>query len=105
MIKYIEDATFEKEVINKKGVCLVDFYATWCGPCMMLSKELEVLENSRSGYNILKMDVDANQRVASELRIDVVPTLCIYKDGILVDKQVGYKNRDEIVQLVEKHQV
>ena len=67
MIKHISDESFEKEVINKNGVCLVDFYATWCGPCMRLSPILDDIGNSRQGYNILKMNIDENPKVASYL--------------------------------------
>ncbi|MDO4282914.1 MAG: thioredoxin [Clostridia bacterium] len=103
MIKHIKDESFEKEVINKKGVYLVDFYANWCGPCMMLSPILEEIGNSRAGYNILKMDIDENPRVASDLRIDTIPAICIYKDGILVDKKIGFREKDEILDLLEKY--
>lgn len=103
MIKHITDDSFEKEVINKKGVYLVDFYANWCGPCMMLSPILEEIGNSRAGYNILEMDIDENPRVVSDLCIDTIPAICIYKDGILVDKEIGFMEKDEILKLYDKH--
>lgn len=103
MLKHIKDESFEKEVINKKGVYLVDFYANWCGPCMMLSPILEEIGNSRAGYNILKMNIDENPKVASDLRIDTIPTICIYKDGILVDKKVGFREKEEILELLDKY--
>lgn|SRR5574344_2025857 len=103
MIKHINDDEFENEVIKKEGICLVDFYATWCGPCMMLSPVLEEISNSRAGYNIFKVDVDKNPRISSSLNIDTIPTICIYKDGKLLEKQVGYKDRDEIIKLMEKY--
>ena len=102
MIKYIKDDTFEREVINKKGVYLIDCHANWCGPCMKLSHILDEIGNSKVVYNILKIDIDENPRVASELRIDTVPALCIYKDGILVDKEIGFKEKDEIIKLLDK---
>ena len=103
MVKHINEKEFESEIIKKDGVCLVDFYATWCGPCMMLAPVLEEVANSRAGYNIYKVDVDKNNNLARKLNIDTIPTICIYKDGKLVDKQVGYKDREEIVDLIDKY--
>lgn len=103
MIKHISDDDFEKEVFSKKGICLVDFYATWCGPCMMESKVLEEIGQSRAGYEILKVDVDKNSRVASELEIDTIPTICIYKDGKLVEKRIGFMDKEQILNLIEKY--
>lgn len=103
MIKHINEKEFENEIIKKQGVCLVDFYATWCGPCMMLAPVLEEVSNSRAGYNIYKIDVDENNNLAQKLNIDTIPTICIYKDGKIVDRQVGYKNKEEIVELIEKY--
>ena len=100
MIKYLEK-NFQEEIKNKK--ILVDFYANWCGPCMMLSPILEEIGNSRAGYNILKMNIDENPKVASDLRIDTIPTICIYKDGILVDKKVGFREKEEILELLDKY--
>lgn len=103
MIKNISDDSFEKEVINKSGVYLVDFYANWCGPCMMLKPILDEIGNSRQGYNIMKMDIDENPKVASDLKIDTIPAICIYKDGILVDKKIGLRGKSEILDLLDKY--
>lgn len=104
MVKHINEKSFDDEVKNKKGVCLVDFYATWCGPCMMLAPVLDEISNSRAGYNILKVDVDENPNISGELKIDTIPTLCIYKDGELMEKQVGFRSKEEIIGLMEKYQ-
>lgn len=103
MLKHISDDSFEKEVTSKKGVCLVDFYATWCGPCMMLAPILDEVATSRAGYEILKMDVDKNPEISGKLDIDTIPTLCIYKDGKLMEKQVGYRNKEQVIELLEKY--
>lgn len=103
MLKHIDDECYEEEVLNTKGICVVDFYATWCGPCMRLAPILEEVANSRKGYNIKKVDVDKNPGIASRLSIDTVPTFCIYKDGVLVDRRVGYMPKEEIMQLIEKY--
>ena len=90
------------ELINNKLV-LVDFYATWCGPCMMLAPVLEDIAKSRAGYDIYKVDVDENNDLAKKLDIDTIPTICIYKDGKIVERQVGFRDKEEIVELIEKY--
>lgn len=101
MIKHIKDNDYETEVLNKKGIILVDFYAKWCGPCMMLSPILEEISNSRGEYNIVKVNVDECPDVTSKLKIDTIPTMIIYKDGKIVDKYIGLRGKDEIVEILE----
>ncbi len=103
MIKHIENDDYEKEVLNKKGLVLVDFYANWCGPCMMLSPILEEIANSRSGYDIIKVDVDESPEIAEKLEIDTIPTMIIYKDGKICKKIIGLIEKDEIVEILEEN--
>ncbi len=103
MLKHITDEEFENEVINSKEICVVDFYATWCGPCMKLAPILEEIANSRIECNILKVDVDENKEIASKLNIDTIPTICIYKNGRLVDKKIGYMPKEELIEFIEKN--
>lgn len=103
MLKHINDENYDDEILNTKGICLVDFYATWCGPCMRLAPILEEMANSRKGYNIIKVDVDKSTKIASRLSIDTIPTLCIYKDGEILEKRVGYMTKKEIVEFIEKY--
>lgn len=102
MVKHINEKNFNEE-IKKEGVCLVDFYATWCGPCMMLSPILEKIGNSRSNANILKIDVDNNPNLASQFKIDTIPTMCIFKDGKLQERVVGLRSEEEIIEMIEKY--
>ena len=102
MLRHISDENFDSE-INVEGVCVVDFYATWCGPCMMLAPILEEVANSRAGYNIMKVDVDKNPKIASRLNIDTIPTLCLYKNGKLIDKKVGYMSKDDLMNFIENN--
>ena len=103
MIKNITDKSFKDEVL-KDGIFLVDFYANWCGPCMMLSPILEEISNSRANYNILKVDVDNNSDIVNKLKIDTIPTLCVYKNGKLMEKQVGMKSKNELIEMLEKYE-
>lgn len=103
MIKHIDESLFKEEVKNIEGVSLVEFYATWCGPCMRLAPILEEIGNSKLNYNILRVDVDKNHNISNELQIDTIPTICVYKDGNLMEKQIGFKNKDEIIKLIKKY--
>ena len=87
---------FNKE-INTEGIVIVDFFATWCGPCQMLSPILEELSNS---YKICKINVDENQELAMENGIMSIPTVFIYKDGKQINKFIGYKTKEEIEKLI-----
>ena len=77
------------EFINDECV-IVDFYATWCGPCKMQAPILEELENSRGEVKIVKVDVDNLQDLAKQYAVMSIPTLLLFKNGKLVDKKIGF---------------
>ena len=89
---------FEKE-INEQGIVIVDFFATWCGPCQMLSP---ILEDLSTNYKVCKINVDENQELAREHGIMSIPTVFIYKDGKQINKFIGYKTKEEIEKLIEE---
>ena len=92
---YLEDETKFKELIAK-GDVLVDFYATWCGPCKMVGEVLEELEEHFEGLKIIKIDVDEFENIAKEHGVMSIPTLEVYHDGKLIKKEVGYRDYDTI---------
>ena len=96
MVKAITDATFEAE--TKEGLVLVDFWATWCGPCRMQAPILEKLsqEFSEDELKILKMDVDENPETARAFGIMSIPTLLFKKDGQVVKQVAGVHTADQI---------
>ena len=100
MTKAITDATFEAE--TKEGLVLVDFWATWCGPCRMQAPILEKLsqELSEDELKILKMDVDENPETARDFGIMSIPTLLFKKDGQVVKQVAGVHTAAQIKAIV-----
>jgi thioredoxin 1 len=97
--KYIME-NFE-EIIKSKTPTLVDFYATWCGPCKMMSPLLEqVSQDVGDSARILKIDVDTNRNVATQYGIRSVPTLILFKEGKQVWRQSGVPPKNLIVESV-----
>ena len=101
-MKHINEQQYKEEVLTSKGVVLLDFYASWCGPCRMLSPVLEEIEDERK-IPVFKMDVDEYQSVPREYGVMSIPTVCIFKDGVFQEKFVGFRGKEQILELVEKY--
>jgi thioredoxin 1 len=90
MVKEITDANFEQEVLKSDKPVLLDLWAEWCGPCRMVGPIVEELAEDYDGKAICgKLDVDSNPNTSVEYGVRNIPTLLFFKDGKLVDKQVG----------------
>lgn len=101
-MEIITEKNFEEK--TKSGLVLIDFFATWCGPCRMMSPILEeVGENLDGKVSIYKVDVDEDEKLARKFGILSIPTLIIFKDGKQVDKKVGYIQADDLQAMIEKH--
>ena len=86
----VTDATFEQEIEKHDGLAVVDFWATWCGPCRIISPILDQLSAEYEGrVKVSKMDVDANIKTASRFNVRSIPMLLFFKGGKLVDQIVG----------------
>lgn len=90
------------ELINGEKV-LVDFFATWCGPCRMLAPVLDEIAEERSGVTIVKVDVDKCEKIAREFGIMSVPTLLLFKNGEVVAKNTGYLPKELLIEFIEKY--
>ena len=102
MVKKIDNKQFEAEVKSSTGVCLVDFFATWCGPCTMLAPTLEELSEEFSGsVKFFKIDIDQYPDLATEYKIMSIPTVILFKDGVPAGKIVGLRDKGDYIDLIE----
>ena len=101
MLKHINDVA-EFDAAIKEGKVLVDFFATWCGPCKMLSPVLEQLAEKEPDLLILKIDVDEVGALAARFGVQAIPTLILFKDGNQVDKRMGYQNMNQLLGFINQ---
>ena len=100
----VTDANFEQEVEKHDGLVVVDFWATWCGPCRMIAPILEQLSTEYEGrVKVAKLDVDANIKTGSRFNVRSIPTLLFFKDGKQVDQIIGAVPKARIEAVLQKH--
>ena len=85
----VNDNEFEREVLKADGLVVADFWAPWCGPCVRLGPVLERLDKQHNDVKFVKINVEENQTWANKLGVQSIPALFFFKDGKLVDRQVG----------------
>lgn len=89
------------EIINNDKPVLIDFYATWCGPCQMLGPVLkQVKDNLGDRVSIIKIDVDKNREIAADYQIKGVPTMMLFQNGKQLWRQSGVLSKDEIIRVI-----
>ena len=103
-ISYVNDTNFQNEVITSNLPVLVDFTATWCGPCKMLDPVVMQLAQEWDGkVKVVKLDVDENAELAIQYQVMGVPTLLLFVGGETVQRLTGYQPKDRIVSKLNPH--
>lgn len=98
----ITDATFDEVVLKSDKPVLVDFWAAWCGPCRMVGPVIEEISKDYEGKAVVgKVDVDANQEFAAKYGVRNIPTVLLFKNGEVVDKQVGVAPKSTYTQKID----
>ncbi|MEG0077053.1 thioredoxin [Anaerorhabdus sp.] len=100
-VNHLTKENFETEVLNSTEPVLVDFFATWCGPCKMLSPVIEEIAKEANGYKVFKLDVDEQEELAAKYGVMTIPTLIVFKNGQPVQTSVGFKPKAAVLDLVK----
>ena len=105
-MSYIEITkdNFEEKVLKNEQTVLLDFWATWCGPCLRLSPVLEEIAKEFDGkIKVAKINVDEQVGLAIKYKVEVIPTLLLFKDGAILKKTVGYLDKNEVKALIKEN--
>ncbi len=103
-VVHVTDDTFAGEVESNKGLTLVDFWATWCGPCQMIAPFLEQLAGEYQGQiKVAKLDVDSNQSTSMRYRVRSLPSVLFFKDGRHVDTVIGAVPKGTLESKIKQH--
>lgn len=97
-----EERRIIKEEI-KNGISLVNFSATWCGPCKVMSPVIEKLKSEDNGFNIIKLDVEQYTEEGTEYGVRSIPTFIVFKDGIEQERWTGTKSKNDISDILNKY--
>jgi thioredoxin 1 len=104
MANQFTDDNFQAEVLDAKGLVLVDFFAEWCGPCKMLAPVIEeVAEDQKDKVKIGKVDVDENQTTGGQYGVASIPTLIFFKDGKEIDRVTGFQSKEALEEKITEH--
>ena len=103
MIKHVNSQECENEIKNNE-IVIVDFFATWCGPCKMFAPTFEKLSSDFNGkLEFLKIDIDKNEDIADHYNVKSVPTFILFKDGKEIERKVGVPAPKEYVELINSN--
>ena len=94
----LSKSNFEEKVLQAKGDVLVDFWASWCGPCMMMSPVVDEIAKERAGLTVGKVNVDDEQELAIRHGVSSIPTLILFRDGKIAGRSVGFRAKEELLR-------
>ena len=97
---HITRENFESEVLKSNKPVLVDFFATWCGPCRMVAPVLEEIAEENENIRVVKIDVDQEPGLAQQFGVTSIPLLVVIKDGQVVNQSLGAKPKDQILSMI-----
>lgn len=97
----IHNDNFRSEVLESEKVVLLDFYADWCGPCRMLGPVIDEIAEENPHIKVGKVNVDENMDLASQFKVVSIPLLVVIKDGEVVNKSLGVKAKEEILEMLK----
>jgi thioredoxin 1 len=95
-------ANFEEEVLKSDKPVVVDFWASWCGPCKMLAPVLEEIGQERPDLKICKVNVDEEMPLAQQYRVVSIPMLLVFQDGDVEGKMVGYNSKEDVLEMIDE---
>ena len=99
-VLHINKDNFHKEVLGSDKPVLLDFFASWCGPCRMVSPILDEIAEEREDIKVCKVNIDEQPELASRFRVMSIPTLMVMKDGQIIDQSIGAKPKHQILAMV-----
>ena len=101
MLKHITEADFEKEVLQSAKPVLVDFFATWCGPCKMIAPILEEIASAEDSFDIAKIDIDEAEELCDKYGVMSVPTLIKFAGGEEAARKIGLTSKQDLVDIMK----
>ncbi len=105
MAQKFNDGNFQTEVLDYKGIALIDFFADWCGPCKMMAPVIDGLATEYEGkVKIGKVNIDENMNLAQKYRVMTIPTIILFKDGEVKETTVGVVSKDKLVAIIKKYE-
>lgn len=97
---HINKENFQQEVLHSAKPVLVDFWASWCGPCQMVLPIMDEIADERSDIKVCKINVDEQKELARQFRVMSIPTLAVFKNGEMVNRSTGAKPKEQILQMI-----